>query len=158
MDQIFGIPTAAFMGQLMLGLVNGSFYALLSLGLAVIFGLLKEMIIEKLDKFMIFPAVVVKKLPKTDFTVAVDLNLLDVDDQELFVGAAVDIKELKTPTVPVPKYVANRNPIRKEVHRCDCISVQRMDESNKVGYYTLYEAFKDGYDGCKKCIPEYHTR
>lgn len=124
----------------------------------VIFGLLKEMIIEKLDKFMIFPAVVVKKLPKTDFTVAVDLNLLDVDDQELFVGAAIDIKELKTPTVPVPKYVANRNPIRKEVHRCDCISVQRMDESNKVGYYTLYEAFKDGYDGCKKCIPEYHTR
>lgn len=40
MDQIFGIPTAAFMGQLMLGLVNGSFYALLSLGLAVIFGML----------------------------------------------------------------------------------------------------------------------
>ena len=40
MDQIFGVPTAAFMGQLMLGLVNGSFYALLSLGLAVIFGML----------------------------------------------------------------------------------------------------------------------
>ena len=40
MDQIFGVPTAAFMGQLMLGLVNGSFYAILSLGLAVIFGML----------------------------------------------------------------------------------------------------------------------
>ena len=38
--EIFGIPIQAFMGQLMLGLVNGSFYALLSLGLAVIFGLL----------------------------------------------------------------------------------------------------------------------
>jgi branched-chain amino acid transport system permease protein len=37
---IFGIPLAAFLGQLMLGLVNGSFYAMLSLGLAVIFGLL----------------------------------------------------------------------------------------------------------------------
>ena len=37
---IFGIPIQAFMGQLMLGLVNGSFYAMLSLGLAVIFGLL----------------------------------------------------------------------------------------------------------------------
>ncbi len=35
-----GIPIQAFMGQLMLGLVNGSFYAMLSLGLAVIFGLL----------------------------------------------------------------------------------------------------------------------
>ncbi|NBW47431.1 MAG: branched-chain amino acid ABC transporter permease [Betaproteobacteria bacterium] len=40
MDEIFGVPIQAFMGQLMLGLVNGSFYALLSLGLAVIFGML----------------------------------------------------------------------------------------------------------------------
>jgi branched-chain amino acid transport system permease protein len=38
--EIFGIPHQAFMGQLLLGLVNGAFYAMLSLGLAVIFGLL----------------------------------------------------------------------------------------------------------------------
>ena len=37
---IFGIPLQALLGQLLLGLVNGSFYAMLSLGLAVIFGLL----------------------------------------------------------------------------------------------------------------------
>ena len=37
---IFGIPMQALMGQLLIGLINGSFYALLSLGLAVIFGLL----------------------------------------------------------------------------------------------------------------------
>lgn len=40
MTEIFGIPTQALLGQLLLGLVNGSFYAILSLGLAVIFGLL----------------------------------------------------------------------------------------------------------------------
>jgi branched-chain amino acid transport system permease protein len=38
--EIFGIPLAAMLSQLLLGLVNGSFYAILSLGLAVIFGLL----------------------------------------------------------------------------------------------------------------------
>jgi branched-chain amino acid transport system permease protein len=38
--EIFGIPLQSFLGQLLLGLVNGAFYALLSLGLAVIFGLL----------------------------------------------------------------------------------------------------------------------
>ena len=37
---IFGIPLPAMLSQLLLGLVNGSFYAILSLGLAVIFGLL----------------------------------------------------------------------------------------------------------------------
>ena len=40
MTGIFGVPVQALMGQLMLGLVNGSFYAMLSLGLAVIFGML----------------------------------------------------------------------------------------------------------------------
>ena len=41
MTMIFGIPVQALMGQLLVGLINGSFYALLSLGLAVIFGLLR---------------------------------------------------------------------------------------------------------------------
>jgi hypothetical protein len=36
----FSFPLQAMMSQLLLGLVNGSFYAMLSLGLAVIFGLL----------------------------------------------------------------------------------------------------------------------
>jgi len=40
MTELFGIPIQALLGQLLLGLVNGSFYAMLSLGLAVIFGLL----------------------------------------------------------------------------------------------------------------------
>ena len=38
--EFFGVPTQALYGQLLIGLINGSFYALLSLGLAVIFGLL----------------------------------------------------------------------------------------------------------------------
>jgi branched-chain amino acid transport system permease protein len=40
MESIFGVPVPALAGQLILGLVNGCFYAILSLGLAVIFGLL----------------------------------------------------------------------------------------------------------------------
>jgi branched-chain amino acid transport system permease protein len=38
--EIFGVPTQALFGQLLIGLINGAFYALMSLGLAVIFGLL----------------------------------------------------------------------------------------------------------------------
>ncbi len=38
---LFGMPVQAIFGQLLLGLINGAFYALLSLGLAVIFGLLR---------------------------------------------------------------------------------------------------------------------
>jgi branched-chain amino acid transport system permease protein len=40
MSTVFGVPTQALFGQLLIGLINGSFYAMLSLGLSVIFGLL----------------------------------------------------------------------------------------------------------------------
>ena len=40
MSTVLGIPTQALFGQLLIGLINGSFYAMLSLGLSVIFGLL----------------------------------------------------------------------------------------------------------------------
>ncbi len=38
---IFGVPIQALTGQLMVGLINGAFYALLSLGVAIIFGMLR---------------------------------------------------------------------------------------------------------------------
>lgn len=41
MTMIFGVPVQALLGQLLVGLINGSFYAMLSLGLAIIFGLLR---------------------------------------------------------------------------------------------------------------------
>jgi len=41
MTLLFGIPLSVLLGQLLLGLINGAFYALLSLGLAIIFGLLR---------------------------------------------------------------------------------------------------------------------
>jgi branched-chain amino acid transport system permease protein len=41
MSTLLGIPLPALYGQLVIGLINGSFYAVLSLGLAVIFGMLR---------------------------------------------------------------------------------------------------------------------
>lgn len=41
MIDIFGVPLVALTGQIMLGIVNGAFYAVLSLGLAIIFGIVK---------------------------------------------------------------------------------------------------------------------
>lgn len=40
MIEIFGISTQALFGQLLIGAINGAFYAILSLGIAIIFGLL----------------------------------------------------------------------------------------------------------------------
>ncbi|MBV8614789.1 MAG: branched-chain amino acid ABC transporter permease, partial [Acetobacteraceae bacterium] len=40
MHMIFGVPTPLLFGQLLLGLINGAFYAMLALGLSIIFGML----------------------------------------------------------------------------------------------------------------------
>jgi branched-chain amino acid transport system permease protein len=40
--ELIGVAPQALFGQLLLGLINGAFYALLSLGLAVIFGLMSR--------------------------------------------------------------------------------------------------------------------
>jgi branched-chain amino acid transport system permease protein len=41
MFEVFGVPSVALFGQLLIGLINGSFYALMSLGVAIIFGMLR---------------------------------------------------------------------------------------------------------------------
>ena len=53
MDDIFGIPAPLLFGQLLLGLINGAFYAMLSLGLAVIFGLLNIVKRDALSRILI---------------------------------------------------------------------------------------------------------
>jgi len=40
MNNLLTLPSDVLFGQLLIGLINGSFYALLSLGIAIIFGLL----------------------------------------------------------------------------------------------------------------------
>src|SRR5690606_21693883 len=41
MMELIGVPPALLMGQILIGLINGSFYAMLSLGVAIIFGMLR---------------------------------------------------------------------------------------------------------------------
>ena len=53
MTELFGIPLQALMGQLLIGLINGAFYAMLSLGLAVIFGLLNIINFTLCAQFMV---------------------------------------------------------------------------------------------------------
>lgn len=53
MTTLFDIPIQALLGQLLIGLINGSFYAMLSLGLAIIFGMLKIINFAHGAQFMI---------------------------------------------------------------------------------------------------------
>ena len=75
MATIFGVPLPALMGQLLVGLINGSFYALLSLGLAVIFGLLRVVNFAHGAQYMLGAFVALLMLTKTGINYWVALIL-----------------------------------------------------------------------------------
>ena len=74
MFELIGIPPQALFGQLLLGLINGSFYAMLSLGLAVIFGLLNIINFAHGAQYMMgaFAAWMLGELPRPRLLVGAD--------------------------------------------------------------------------------------
>ncbi|WP_456469295.1 hypothetical protein [Archaeoglobus sp.] len=119
---------------------------------------IEELIKDGIPPFPLSPSIISTKIPGTSLTLKVDVEGLTTDDFEAVVGANIEFEEIPRFIVPVPRFVANRDPLSLEVHRADCIYVEKIYEKNKVGYYSLMDAIKDGYDGCKYCLPEYHTR
>ena len=91
-------------------------------------------------------------------TLEIDPGPVTFAEGSVSAAASVSVKELPRTTVSVPAFVANRNPRRMEVHRLDCVWVERIDQYHRLGYYQLIDALHDGFDGCATCIPEYHTR
>jgi hypothetical protein len=95
--------------------------------------------------------------PKT-LTLQIEPGPVTIDDQELTAAVNLHLAELPRKVLSLPLFVANCNSKRMEVHRIGCDWVEEIDQAYRVGYYILNDAIHDGYDGCKYCLPEYHTR
>jgi hypothetical protein len=117
----------------------------------------EDLVKEKIPPIVLSPALISQEVPMLG-EVEVDVDVLETFEKEAVVSMMVSLKDIERFTIPVPRYVANSNPASLEVHRAECRWVQEINEENKVGYFILYDAFKDGYDGCRYCLPEYHTR
>jgi hypothetical protein len=119
---------------------------------------IEGLIKDKIPPIPLTPALFTETVPGTTLTLQVDVDKLVTNEDEAIVGASAKFMEIPLNIIPVPKFIANRDPLTREVHRANCQWVDTIFEKNKVGYYSLYDALKDGYDGCKYCLPEYHTR
>lgn len=126
--------------------------------LNVIIDFVEGLVESYMPPIVLSPALITEDIPGTGLTIEADIDVLDVFDDEVIVAAGIVIKGLPRTIIPVPRYIANTNPEALEVHRSDCPWVEEMNEENKTGYFILYDALKDGYDGCKYCLPKYHTR
>lgn len=116
---------------------------------------LEEIISDNIPPLPLSPALITQKIPGTELTLQIDIDRLTTDEDEAIIGANIAFQQVGRTAIPVPKFLANRDPQSMEVHRADCAQLDAVLEKNKVGYYVLMDALKDGYRGCKDCLPEY---
>ena len=104
------------------------------------------------------------KLNVIDYVVPKELNVqvgpdeITSNEEELTIATNLSISGMPRTVFSLPLFVANCNPRRMEVHRIDCSYVEDIDQAYRIGYYILNDSLHDGFDGCKYCLPEYHTR
>lgn len=117
---------------------------------------IKQKVVESIPPFVLSPIVFNLDIKMIDWKVNVEGRKLEINDGEALVGAYVFFKELQNEIWPVPKYIVNLN--NNEIHRAGCDSILDTYETHQRGYYLLNSALKKNYDGCKKCLPAFHTR
>jgi hypothetical protein len=81
------------------------------------------------------------------------------DDSEVTLRASVAYTQIPKTTPSTPRFVAipsAASPLRALIHRAGCPVAAKAAEREKLGYYTLFEAFQDGYSGCRACHTDIH--
>ena len=81
-------------------------------------------------------------------------NKLFINEDEALVADQVETSRKET----YAPYVANKAPEHMEVHKKDCEWAHKIALRHRVYYYTLDDAFADGFDGCNFCLPQYSHR
>ena len=132
MITIFGIPGPLLFGQLLLGLINGAFYAMLSLGLAVIFGMLNIINFAHGALFMMgafaswmllnyagigyFPALILAPLLVGIFGIILEKTIISRLYRLDHPGVVSQRLWQFRPALPHPRRAAGRNQSRVHVH------------------------------------------
>ena len=112
---------------------------------------------------------IVKQIPKISVTPKLTFDLplipwplkmtgrkLEITNSEAIVAADFEFEQLEKGAYPVPKYIVNVN--NGEIHKIGCDSVTDTYEVHQRAYHLLSDALAHGYDGCKNCLPAFHTR
>ena len=112
-------------------------------------------LLDNIDPIHVTPGLTIGP-PDIPWKVHVDAKKIEITDTEAILAADVYFAELNEVIFPVPKYVVNIN--NNEIHKAGCDSIMDTYETHQRGYYLLEQALKKNYDGCKKCLPAFHTK
>ncbi len=115
-----------------------------------IIDLLEQKVLEKIPDLVISPNLLLSRQELAGYTMQVSTHYISFDNDELALTLNIGINELMSKAVPVPMYIANQR--TKKIHSFDCPSIEDIEMENRLGFYVLYEALKEGYSACQACI------
>ncbi|KUG04546.1 hypothetical protein ASZ90_018037 [hydrocarbon metagenome] len=120
-----------------------------------ILDLCESSIAEAIPPIVITPSFTVD-VPLVDWDLKIEGKKLTINADEAILAADIYFAELKKDIPYVPKYIININ--NQEIHKIGCDSLMDTYEEHQRGYHLLNDAVNRGYDGCKRCLPAYHTK
>jgi hypothetical protein len=115
----------------------------------------EDEIVKRIPKIAVTPKLSFE-LPLIPWELKMTGRRLEITNSEAVVAADFGFEELEKSAYPVPKYIVNIN--NGEIHKIGCDSVTDTYEVHQRSYHLLSEALAHGYDGCRKCLPAFHTR
>jgi hypothetical protein len=116
---------------------------------------LKQKVVDSIKPYVLSPVIFRLDTGLFDWKLNIEGRKIEVNNGEAIAGAYLYFRELQNELWPVPKYIVNIN--NKEVHLAGCDSIMDTYETHQRGFYLLHNALKKN-DGCKKCLPAFHTR
>ncbi len=120
-----------------------------------ILDLCESSIADAIPPIVITPSFTVD-VPLVNWDLRIEGKKLAIDADEAILAADLYFAELKKDMPYVPKYIVNTN--NREIHKIGCDSLMDTYEEHQRGYHLLNDAVNRGYDGCKRCLPAYHTK
>ncbi|MBQ5464478.1 MAG: hypothetical protein IIT53_10825 [Fibrobacter sp.] len=115
-----------------------------------------DLVVEKLPVFYLTPEIHMISVPRLNLPMVIERSKLTFGDGAVRASVTLGCNRLEKITEPMPKYIGNTN--NMEVHRIGCPCILDTYETHQKGYYSLQQAIRAGYDGCKNCLPAYHRR
>ncbi len=115
-----------------------------------IIDLIEKKVLEKIPDLVISPNLILSRQEIAGYTMQVSTHYISFDNDELVLTLNIGINELMSKAVTVPMYIANKR--TKKIHNFDCPSIEDIEMENRLGFYVLYEALKEGYSACQACI------
>lgn len=115
--------------------------------------MLEKNIVEKIPNIVLSPSLLLAHTELMGYSFGVKPYDLAIDSDCVTLTTDIIVNELVPHSVPMPLYIGNSK--SKKLHRYDCVVVEDIDFTHRLGYHCVSDGLQDGYKPCGECLPGY---